>query len=145
MAHLHPAPSVARKQRTERPNGQRASVLKAAASGARKTRNRPFGTVPTRIARVEKWIELLCALDDCASLERRSGKVLAYSAKTLDTLQAQFTRGEISKPFFIRHLTAIDAVEYKIGLRLLEHANHLYARSIPECKNLAAQADRDAA
>lgn len=145
MAHLHPAPSISQKQRTESPKARGASVLTMPARGARKTRNRPTGIVPARIARVEKWIELCCALDDCEILERRCGAAIAYNVATRKKLDAAYERHEVSDALFLRQNRTLNAAEIRLGEQLMRHARHLRTCSIPECKNLAAQADRQAA
>lgn len=144
MALLDRAPSSVSVKRAKRPNTRKATILAPPTCSAPKRRNNPFGIVPARIARVEKWIELLCALDDCANLERRSGRVIGYCARTREALEAKLLRGDLSLENYHRNSLALDRVETRIAINLIAHADHVCTRSIPECRAVAAQAERAA-
>lgn len=144
MALLERAPSSASTQRAKRPNAGKATIPAPASHSVRKRRNNPFGIVPARIARVEKWLELLCALDDCANLERRSGRAIGYCARTREAIEAKLLRGDLSLENYHRNSLALDRVETRIAINLIAHADHVCTRSIPECRAVAAQAERAA-
>jgi stage III sporulation protein SpoIIIAA len=140
--HGSPAPS---KQPADKNLGHSASIRKSAERGAKVGRTgRPVGILPARIARVEKWLELLCALEDCAKIERRSGALVAYNIQTRHGLENQLFKGEITMEHFHRCSMAIDRVEHEVAVKLIRHASNVCDCAIPECKQLASQADKAA-
>lgn len=135
-------PSALQKQAPERLSTHRASIGSNGPSGAPKPRKRPFGILPAKIARIERHIEALCALQDDEKLFARSAHILQILQRHEDDARTLYARRKIGFAYFDRTLTKASDLRFKLCNELLSRRRHLREQVIPECKNLAAQAGR---
>lgn len=148
MAHPENALSIPSKHRGERPNGHSATIREQASDEARKekkTRVRPYGIVPSRIARVERHLEALLALKDDEKIFARSASILDILERHEYHVNLLYARREISFECFERDYKKVRALRRKLMTEILMRRRQLREQIIPEVQSLCTQADRDAA
>jgi hypothetical protein len=131
-------------QRGGSPIAHRATIRKQDSAGARNARNRPFGIVAPRIARAEAFVEALVALNDCSDVERRIGMALGYIERTRSRIEAQYARSAISFELFARHLHALDKIETRLAIQLINHSARIRRDVIPDAQRGYESAERAA-
>lgn len=72
-----------------------------------------------RVARVERWVNLLRSRVECTRIIRRCGVAFAYLTCTRAKLDA--LKDKISNDDYLWYNRAINAAEIKIGFQLLHH------------------------
>jgi hypothetical protein len=90
------------------------------------------------VARVEGAVEALIALTECATIERRSGNVIAYIERQRNRLEAEYADSLIDYTRFVRHLRELDLAESRVALNLLRRANRVSEQIIPEVRRCYA-------
>lgn len=138
------ASTVAYKQTVGRHGATIPQNREDATRKAKKTRNRPAGILPTRIARVEQHIEGLCVALDCACCIGKWDRVLAVSRAMLDQNELHLERNEITMETYARRFRKVMELQRLAGVEMRRRKQRLDTIEIPELRNLCAQAERAA-
>lgn len=76
-------------------------------------------SIADRVARVERWVQLLSSRAECPRIIRRCGVAFAYQTGTRAKLDA--LKDALSSDDYLWYNRAINAAEIKIGFQLLHH------------------------
>lgn len=110
----------------------------------KKSRNRPAGILPTRIAKVERHIEGLCVAMDCSCCMGKWERVYEVSRAMLEQNELHLERGEIKMETFARHFRRLMELQRLAGVEMRARKKRLDDVEIPELRNLCTQAERAA-